>query len=216
MEDHSEDPSATRSVACKEGSGVRLAFMSQPQRHYTLDDYFAVEETSLVKHEFRDGEIFAMAGASLDHNHIAANLLMLLRAALRDTGCSAFGSGLRVATYGGLYTYPDVSVIRGTPMLVTGRPDTATNPVLLVEVLSDATRDYDRGDKLAAYRTIASLREVLLIDQAAVLVERCQHRDDASWSHDSYRSLADVIGLAAVPVALPLREAYREVFSTDA
>ena len=216
MEDHSEDPSATRSVACRDDSEVRSTLMSQPQRHYTLDDYFAVEETSLVKHEFRDGEIFAMAGASLAHNDIAANVLALLRSALRDTGCRAFGSDLRVATYGGLYTYPDVSVICGTPTLVTGRPDTATNPVLLVEVLSDATRDYDRGDKLAAYRTIAALREVLLIDQAAVLVERWRRRDDASWSHDSYPSLADVIALAAVPVALPLREAYREVFSTDA
>lgn len=76
--------------------------MSQPQRHYTLDDYFAVEETSLVKHEYCAGEIFALAGASLDHHHIAANVLTLLRAALRDSGCSAFGSDLRIATYGGL------------------------------------------------------------------------------------------------------------------
>jgi Uma2 family endonuclease len=190
--------------------------MTQPQRHYTLDDYFAVEETSAIKHEYRDGKIFAMAGASLAHDDITANILALLRSALRDTGCRAFGSDLRVATVGGLYTYPDVSVICGKPLLVSSRPDTATNPVIVIEVLSDATRDYDRGDKLAAYRTIASLREVLLIDQAAVIVERWRRRDDTSWSHDRYGSLDDIIALAAVPVALPLREAYREVFSTDA
>lgn len=186
--------------------------MSQPQRHYTLDDYFAVEETSLVKHEYLNGEIFAMAGASLAHNDIAANVLTLLRSALRETGCRAFGSDLRVATYGGLYTYPDVSVICGKPLLVTGRPDTATNPVLLVEVLSDATRDYDRGDKLAAYRVIPSLREVLLIDQAAVAIERWRRVDDGAWTSDAATALDTVLELTAVSVALALRDVYREVF----
>jgi Uma2 family endonuclease len=186
--------------------------MSQPQRHYTLDDYFAVEETSLVKHEYCDGQIFAMAGASLDHNHIAANVLMLLRTALRDTGCSAFGSDLRIATYSGLYTYPDVSVICGRPLLVTGRPDTAQNPVLLVEVLSDATRDYDRGDKLAAYRIIPSLREVLLVDQSTVAVESWRRQDESSWISSSATGLSETLTLTSVPVELPLQEIYRKVF----
>lgn len=186
--------------------------MTQPQRRYTLDDYFAIEETSPVKHEYLDGEIFAMAGASLPHNDITANVLTLLRSALRDTGCRAFGSDLRIATFSGLYTYPDVSVICGKPLLVTGRPDTATNPVLLVEVLSDATRDYDRGDKLAAYRVIPSLREVLLIDQTTVAVERWRRLDETSWTSESAVTPSDTVPLVAVPVELPLREVYREVF----
>ncbi len=186
--------------------------MSQPQRHYTLDDYFAVEETSHVKHEFYNGEIFAMAGASLDHNHIAANLLTALRTALRETGCSAFGSDLRVATYGGLYTYPDVSIICGKPLLVTNRPDTAQNPALLLEVLSDATREYDRGDKLDAYRQIPSLREVLLVDQAAVAIESHRRGNDI-WASHRTTDLAATIELVAVPVALPVRDIYREVFA---
>ncbi len=186
--------------------------MSQPQRHYTLDDYFAVEETSLIKHEYFEGEIFAMAGASLDHNHIAANVLMLLRSALRETGCSAFGSDLRIATYGGLYTYPDVSVICGKPLLVTGRPDTATNPVLLVEVLSEATRDYDRGDKLAAYRTIPSLREVLLVDQSTVATETWRREDETTWRSVTETDLNATLTLTAVPLELPLQEIYRKVF----
>lgn len=186
--------------------------MSQPQRHYTLDDYFAVEETSPVKHEYFQGEIFAMAGASLAHNDITANVLMLLRSELLETGCRAFGSDLRIATHGGLYTYPDVSVICGRPLLVTGRPDTATNPVLLVEVLSDATREYDRGDKLVAYQAVPSLREVLLIDQAAVAVERWRRRDETSWTSETTTTLTDTVTLTAVPVTLALGEVYREVF----
>lgn len=187
--------------------------MSQLQRHYTLDDYFAVEEMSVVKHEFFEGEIFAMAGASLEHNLIVSNVLTILLPGLRGTGCAAFGSDMRIATQGGLFTYPDVSVVCGKPWLVTGRPDTTLNPVLLAEVLSDATRDYDRGKKLDAYRRIPSLREVLLIDQAAVHVEVWRRQDDASWASIALTDVSATLELAAVPLELPLREIYREVFA---
>src|SRR5206468_9191930 len=88
---------------------------SRPQRRYSLDDYFAVEASSAIRHEYTNGEIFAMAGASVAHNHIAANVLTHLRTALRGTPCSAFGSDLRLATPGGLYmlSYPGRS--RGGP-----------------------------------------------------------------------------------------------------
>lgn len=185
--------------------------MSQPQRHYTLDDYFAVEEMSPVKHEYFEGEIFAMAGASFDHNRIASNLVAFLHTALRDTGCGAFGSDLRIATQGGLFTYPDVSVICGRPSLVPERPDTAQNPVLLVEVLSDATRDYDRGKKLDAYRLIPSLREVLLVEQTKVHVDVWRRQDQTSWASFTTIDPGATVALAAVPVALPLREIYRDV-----
>jgi Uma2 family endonuclease len=131
---------------------------SKTRRHYSLDDYFMVELESLTKHEFYDGDIFAIAGASLSHNHITSNLHALLRAALRGTGCYAFTSDLRIATPGGLYTYPDVSVICGTVELVPGRPDTATNPVLLIEVLSEATRDYDQIPILKEYLVVEAER----------------------------------------------------------
>jgi len=87
--------------------------MAEPQRHYSLDDYFVVETDSVIKHEYYRGEIVAMAGASVAHNHIAANVLAFLRYALRGKGCSAFGSDLRVHTPGGLFTYPDVC-LKGT------------------------------------------------------------------------------------------------------
>lgn len=119
------------------------------QRHYTEDDYFAVEASSGVKHEFYQGEIFAMAGASLAHNHLNANVLTALRGAVRPHGCSAFGSDLRVKTPDGLFTYPDVMVVCGPIALTQDRPDTVTNPQVIIEVLSDATRDYDRGERFS-------------------------------------------------------------------
>ncbi len=187
--------------------------MSQPQRQYTLDDYFAVEEMSPVKHEYCDGEIFAMAGASFDHTAIVSNVLSFLHLALRESSCRAFGSDLRIATHGGLYTYPDVSVVCGRPLLVAGRPDTVQNPVLLVEVLSEATRRYDRGKKLDAYKSIPSLREVLLIEQAKVDVDVWRRDDEASWSSFTTTDRSATLALATVPVELPLREIYREVLA---
>ena len=129
------------------------------------DDYFAVEASSGIKHEFYQGEIFAMAGASLAHNHLNANVLTFLRGAVRAKGWSAFGSDLRVKTPDGLFTYPDVMVICGPVALTHDRPDTVTNPCVIVEVLSDATRDYDRGEKFTLYRAIPTLQEYLLIEQ---------------------------------------------------
>ena len=135
----------------------------QSQRHYSLDEYFAVEEVSSIKHEYYNGEIFAMAGSSLRHNHITANILTFFRTSLRQGECSAFSSDLRLQTPGGLFTYPDVMVICGQPVLTHDRPDTVTNPVILVEVFSESTREYDRGDKFGHYQEIPTLREYLLI-----------------------------------------------------
>jgi Uma2 family endonuclease len=184
----------------------------QPQRHYTVDDYFGIEADSPIKHEYYDGEIFAMAGASLEHNEIAANVLVTLRTALRGSECRAYGSDLRLMTPAGLFTYPDVMVICGRAERVPRRPDTVVNPVVLVEVLSDATRDYDRGEKLALYKTITTFKEYLLIEQAGVLVEHHQRGQRGAWRSRSYRRLDAAVPLSSVPLSLPLGEIYREVF----
>jgi Uma2 family endonuclease len=186
--------------------------MLRSRRHYTLDDYFMVELGSPTKHEFYNGEIFAMAGASIAHNDITSNVLAILRSALRGKGCRAFASDLRVATPGNLYTYPDVSVICGKVATVPGRPDTATNPILLVEVLSEATCDYDRGEKFELYKEIGGFKEYVLIDQGAVLVEHWRRTRSGTWTVKKHARLAEILRLHAVPVALPLTEIYREVF----
>jgi Uma2 family endonuclease len=183
---------------------------SKARRHYSLDDYFMVELESVTKHELYDGDIFAMAGASLAHNRIASNLHALLHTAFRGSGCNAFTSDLRIATPGGLYTYPDVSVICGTVELVPGRPDTATNPVLLVEVLSDATRDYDRGKKFELYKQIPALQEYLTVEQNALLVEHWRRSSTALWTVKKHTRLAGTVRLQTRRVALPLAEIYRE------
>lgn len=183
-----------------------------PQRHYSVDEYFAVEAGSSIKHEYFNGEIFATAGASVAHNDIAANVLTVLRTALRGTGCRAFGSDLRLRAPGGLFTYPDVMLICGQLELSPDRPDTVVNPAVLVEVLSDATRDYDRGEKFALYKTIPTLREYVLIEQDRVAVDHFQLKTPSNWASASYSSLADSLSLNVVHVGLPLSDVYRDVF----
>lgn len=183
------------------------------RRHYSLDDYFMVELESVTKHEFLGGEIHAMAGASLAHNHITSNVHALLRTRLRGSGCSAFTSDLRIATPGGLYTYPDVSVICGTVELVAGRPDTATNPVLLVEVLSDATRDYDRGEKFELYKRIPTLTEYLTIEQALPRVEHWRRGQRGGWKATIHTRRNAVVRLRAGGVALAIAEIYRDALT---
>jgi Uma2 family endonuclease len=186
--------------------------MGRPQRKYTLDDYFTIEGMSEIKHEFYKGEIFAMAGASAAHNDITANVLSRLRIDLRRHGCRAYGSDFRVQTPAGLLTYPDVSVFCGPLMLVRGRDDTATNPVLLVEVLSDATRAYDRGEKFSLYKSIAMLREYLLIEQSGVRVEQWVRGQNPRWTSSIYEQLDAGVKLVSVPLTLKVSEIYQEVF----
>lgn len=188
--------------------------MLHPRRlRFTLEDYFDLEQHSSVKHEYCSGEIFAMAGASLAHNHICGNLFAILRSALRGRGCNAFGSDLRIATPGGLYTYPDISVICGEVRLTEDRLESAQNPIVLVEVASEATREYDRGEKFAMYRTIPELREYVLIEQSQVAVECWRRAPDGSWASDTIADLEANLEMRSIDLAVACREIYREVFA---
>jgi Uma2 family endonuclease len=147
----------------------------------TPAEYLAFERTADTKHDFWDGDVFAMAGASPRHNAIVANLLALLDAPLAGGPCRAFASDLKVhARATGLFTYPDVTVICGPVELLEGTDDVVTNPRLVLEVLSPSTERYDRGTKATSYRTIPSLTDYLLVAQDHH-VEHFARQGDASW-----------------------------------
>lgn len=183
--------------------------VARSRRRLTVDDYFDVELRSEAKHEFLEGQILAMAGSSPRHNAVCRNVVRLLATTLRGR-CEVFGSDQRVATPDDLYTYPDVSVFCGPPEWSPGRPATGTNPRVLVEVLSDSTRDYDRGEKLERYQSIPSLSDVLLVDTASTRIEHWTRTPDG-WTctpHDA-GSVA-LVGCAAV---LPVAEVYEGAFA---
>ena len=182
------------------------------RQFFSFDEYVELEEMPRVKHEYLAGQVWAMSGGSPAHARVSANLTALLNRALVGRPCSTFSADLRVrATKTGLGTHPDVSVICGKLEL---DPDdrkghTATNPRVLVEVLSSSTEAYDRGEKLAHYQTIDSLAEVVLVAHDRKQIEVVRREPDGSWS----RLVAGAGGTArleSLGVELPVDEIYRD------
>lgn len=177
-------------------------------RRYTAEEYLEREYAALEKSEFYRGEIFGMGGASIRHVTIATNLLIALGRRLSPP-CRAYGSDLRIATApDGLYTYPDVSVICGTPQTLDSGRQTATNPTVLLEVLSESTEAYDRGAKFALYREIRTLREYVLVSQNSPTVERFMRQPNEMWLMASAAGLQATVKLDALGIELPLAEIY--------
>ncbi|NJK32605.1 MAG: Uma2 family endonuclease [Deltaproteobacteria bacterium] len=181
------------------------------QRH-SFAEYLELEAISRVKHEYLDGQVWAMAGGTPAHAAITVNVSVLLAMALRDRPCQVFSSDLRVRVQAtGLATYPDITVVCGA--LETDPDDragnTAINPLLIVEVLSPSTEDYDRGEKLSHYKHIPSVREILLIAHDERRIESWR-RSDSGWTLEVARAgVEDRLHLAAVECTLELAEVYR-------
>lgn len=187
---------------------------AKPKRKYiSPEDYLAMESESSEKHEYFDGEIFDMAGASEEHATISSNINASLNFQLKKRPCKSYQSDLRVfipAT--GLYTYPDVIVVCGKPQLVENADlDTLVNPTLIVEVLSPSTADYDKGTKFDYYRTIESLREYVLVWQDKKRVARYAKQADGSWVlHDFIGEDAEII-LGSIDCKLSIEDVYDKV-----
>jgi Uma2 family endonuclease len=179
--------------------------VQQTRRQYTLDDYLSLQRGIEVKLEYFNGEIYVMAGGSAGHNRISRNVLKLFDAALGSSSCEAFGSDMRVNTPSGLYTYPDVSIICGPK--VSNDAETISNPIVIVEVLSDSTRNYDRGEKFDLYRSIPALRHYLLIEQTFVHVEHRLLNPYGAWSTE-IKAAGDIVRLAGVNADLTIAEIY--------
>ena len=178
------------------------------------NDFLEFERKSDVKHEFLAGEVFAMAGGTPRHAAIAMNVGTELNARLGSKPCFVVGSDLRTyieAT--GLYTYPDVTVVCWRPRYHPKDKDTLLNPTLIVEVLSESTEAYDRGQKFAHYRTLDSLKEYVLVAQAERRVEHYRRLDTGQWVLTEYREGA--VTLPALDVALPLDAVYAKLDLLD-
>lgn len=152
-----------------------------------------------------------MGGASYRHVLIVTNLVSALGSQLKSGPCRVYSSALRVKVVPtGLYTYPDV-VICDAPEFSDKQKDTLLNPVLIIEVLSDSTKDYDRGGKFEQYRTISSFAEYLLVAQDGSHVEHYVRQSDGSWVLHETNRMEDTIQLKAVPCSLPLSEIYSRI-----
>lgn len=175
--------------------------------HYTYAEYLALEEESSVRHEFLDGEIYAMAGGSPDHAALAAAVIRSVGGQL-PPGCRAFTSDLRVRIAAtGLTTYPDAAVVCGRTQRSPEDPLAVTNPLLLVEVTSPSTEEYDRGEKLRHYKSLPSLREVLLVSHRGPELT-LHRREDAGWTLITVGQ-GDALTLESVPARIEVDEVYK-------
>ncbi len=153
-----------------------------PLTYLAAQQYFELDRGSDLKHDFVDGEIFAMAGVLPAHALIAANVAAELGERLRGARCLVFSSDLRVCLDPNrLITYPDVTVVCNQPQYFDAKQDTITNPLLVVEVISPSTEDYDRGKKGYMYRQVGSVKEYLLIAQDHVSVECYRPMQNGHW-----------------------------------
>jgi Uma2 family endonuclease len=156
---------------------------AQPQPRLTPEQYLELDRASEFRHEYYNGRMYLMPGGTHPHAIITANLSGELRNALKARPCIVTASDVRVrVSRGGLYTYPDIVVVCGTPQyLDDGRRDTVLNPVLLIEVLSPSTEAYDRGFKFAQYRMLESLQEYALVSQSEPRVEIFRRQPSREW-----------------------------------
>ena len=174
----------------------------------TVAEYLQFEENSEIRHEFYDGEVFAMSGGYPSHSFIAENLSLAVGGRLKGSPCRTASSDLRVRIEAsGFHTYPDKIVICGDPRYALDNANTLLNPIIIFEVLSPSTERHDRTFKLDQYRLIPSLKQYILVDQKSVRVE-VYSPSETGWLLESFSSLDDSIRLAAEGISVPLADIY--------
>ncbi len=190
-----------------------MSAQRQLEYHYTEADYKQVEEFANLKHEYWDGQIVAMAGATPKHNDISGNAYASLHNQLRGRPCRVRMSDQRLKARA-LQTYPDVIVACPPITYDPGDANTLIDATVIAEVLSRSTRTNDRNAKFDAYKELPSLRHYLLIEQSEMHVEH-RYLDGAVWQTDIFTLPADIVRLSAIECELTLGEIYEDVGLSD-
>lgn len=182
----------------------------QPKPSLSFKEWLEGERANLEgRSEFANGEVFAMTGASLIHNAIVSNINREISIQLKGRPCQVYANDLKVLIRSAdAGKYPDLVALCGEPELLDNRRDVLLNPTLIVEVLSDSTEAYDRGDKFALYRQLPTLQEYLLVSQNRVGVDLYTRGADGRWTLNDYAALTDRVPLASIDCSLNLAEVY--------
>jgi Uma2 family endonuclease len=178
---------------------------------YTIPEYLRLEEKAMDRHEFHDGEILAMSGGTYAHSCIVSNLNRFLGNRLEGKQCRPLDSNMRVRIPRlAKYFYPDTSVVCGRPEFDFDDPNKTTivNPRVVIEVLSDSTESYDRGEKFDLYREVESLQEYVLVSQRQPLVETFLRQADGAWLFNPWKGMESSVHLRSLQISIPLTEVY--------
>lgn len=181
-------------------------------KYISFENYLAAEELAIEKSEYYAGEIFAMAGGTINHNRIAGNVHFALKLALKGKPFETFIGDVKVyipVVDSG--TYPDVLVINGKPEYWNNRRDVVCNAALIVEVLSDSTQDYDRAGKFDIYCKLPNFTDYLIVHQNQVKVEHHLKQSPFQWLRTEYIDFEAVLELKNLNIALKLTDIYENV-----
>ncbi|MDB9394469.1 Uma2 family endonuclease [Microcystis aeruginosa] len=182
------------------------------KKYYTPEEYLTLEEKATDKHEYRDGEIVVMPGGTTNHNQIAGNFYKRFPLNIQKQDYYVYMNDVRlwIPQYR-LYTYPDVMVIKGNPIYEGKGITNVTNPLIIVEVLSRSTRDYDRTDKFEFYRSIPEFQEYILIDQYRFYATQYFKHGDGKWIFSDYKGEESLLKLASDEFGISLKDLYARV-----
>jgi Uma2 family endonuclease len=184
---------------------------SNPLSKLTEEQYLTIEREAEFRSEFLNGEMFAMSGGSLNHAGLQANILVEVSVGIRGKGCRAFGPDFRIRVSSRMYTYPDVSVVCGEPLVAGEQNDNLLNAAVIFEVLSPSTEKYDRGLKFQHYRTIDSLKDYILVDQSQIRIEQYTRQPDNSWTLRDYQRPEEELKVDSIGVSIPLQRIYDQI-----
>jgi Uma2 family endonuclease len=184
---------------------------TQPKPFISPEQYLELEARAEHKSEYYNGEMYLMAGANFDHTQITDNLSRMFGNEFLTRPCNVMTRDMRVRVAStGLYTYPDAILMCGEREWADPAHTTLLNPTVIIEVLSDSTEAYDRGEKFWHYRQVPSLREYILVSQKAFRIDQFLRQADGDWTLHSYDGLDDTLHVRAVGCSVPLREIYRK------
>lgn len=185
---------------------------TRPIIKLTPAEYLQLDRQSEFRHEYIAGEVFAMTGASRNHNLITVNIAAALSEQLRRRQCEVYASDMRMkVSPQRLFAYPDVIVVCGTPRFEDDVNDTLLNPTILIEVLSKSTEAYDRGLKFELYRGLESLQEFILIAQNKRHIEHYRRQSDNRWILTETNDPAESIVLESIDCQLTVEQIYLKV-----
>lgn len=175
----------------------------------TIEEYLEFENAAVEKHEYYQGEVFAMSGAKITHNRIARNAFSSIIQFLKGKSCEPFNSDQRIyIEKNTLFTYPDISIFCNDIITLNNDEINAVNPDILIEVLSRSTKNYDRGEKFKLYRDIPTLKEYVLIDSETIHVEIFAINQDGYWELREYKNINDTLAVHTIQLQLALQEIY--------
>jgi Uma2 family endonuclease len=182
------------------------------KRYFSAEEYLEQERKATEKHEYFEGEIFAIPGASNNHNEIFSNLFTEIAIKLKGNSCRPYGSDKRLQIpQNTLFTYPDISIYCHGLTLSETDENTSILPTCIIEILSPSTKAYDRGTKFKLYRDIPSLREYVMIDSESILIEAFHINKSKNWELKEYKTLDDQLKFVSLGFDVPVAEIYKNV-----